>query len=780
MPRPETIVGEKTQIRRESPFVCTFKVDARARYTLEYDLVHDGVERGDAAVADVTFVDDSAIAIPPPYHGFSVSKSFPAFRYLTCRLSGGGRPTPGALAFESPPGATFMEIRIRAWKAHFLTLSDPPRLLRQRSNEVIGRSLSPTSSLQSAKSNVPSEPSGAKGLELAGVAVDVRPGELLLLEFEVDGPSPDDRAGILTVAFRDDRFSLVPGPLPDLSTSERFGPYRYIACRSGIAGGHTVRELIHVPSGAVHASLKVRRWNLDIALPHGLSIRKVTWSEFASTLSPDSLTSAQLRRLVDQAMRLGDLSTAIRFSQLALRRDGRAQDAVRLRSLLGLKRELNTAWLPRITASAAMYRAQRSRILHLFKVIYPQESSGGAVRNWSVVRAQAATGLLPVVALSMSPDHASTALLPGNAAPDGVVEIEREGVLLTYPHFSAFRRKVIPADLMLEAEANFAAHVMCSHQCSLVHATSGFKGFDNALKGLALANHFQVPFVYEVRSFHEHTWSPLSEGVMNASLTKLRMEQEDRCMRAADAVVTISDAMMSNLRDRGISADKVHLVPNSVDDRFLTPADEAEVAHLRDRFRLHGKTVIGYVSNMSRREGHAVLLRAFARLVTEGRTDVVCLLVGNGPEFDVLHKLAEELGVGEKVIMPGELDHGIIKEVYSLVDVFVVPRIQDFASDYVTPMKPFEALAMGCRVIMSDRPVAREVLGKEERGLFFRTGDEEHLAQRIEETLTDQANASCRIASGRKWIHRERTWARNALRYAEIYGDLQGRHAQDL
>jgi len=542
------------------------------------------------------------------------------------------------------------------------------------------------------------------------------------------------------------------------------GQYRYLNLRTQSNKYH-VSELIEVPAAANFARLNLVSWNSKLKVVVGPTTRVLAWDEFVSGLELDEEPEATLRRLADQSVRLGDLLTTLKLREAIYRKTRHDADGHGVRVIRGMVTELSPSWLPPVRSRySAFPHVDNAKICHIFKVLYPQESTGGAVRNWSTLKAQVDADLAPVACLPVVSEP-----FPGIATDnrDGVAEFTKDGVIIVAPCYRAFGKGRLSPDLLLEFESTLYADTVRRHRCSIVHATSGFKGFDTALKGMALSQCFRLPFIYEVRSFHEHTWGPLGSSTLSAPMTKMRAAQENRCMAAADCVVTISEAMVEELVARGIDRQKVFVIPNSVDDIFLMPVNSAIVSEARERYGLNGKTVIGYISNISKREGHEVLLRAFAML--SNRPDAVCLIVGQGPEEQRLRELALELDVAKRVIWTGEIDHGSIREMYSLIDVFVVPRLADYASDFVTPMKPFEALALGCKLIMSDRPVSAEIVGEEERGLMFRTGDHEHLAQRISVILDQPEGAAQRAQAGRQWVSDCRTWRNNGRQYKKIY-----------
>lgn len=755
---------------RGNPRQYSFSVEPSLRYALHYHVRIKGADRPNGAVIDVTYVDSVGNTLDPPYPSFRESTTFKAFRYLSCRAP--NLDAPHYAVIETPPGAARMDLRLRPWGVRTLEVCSE-LVLRALGRAGSSETLPSSKHSTTFKSTPSPKVQQKRGDEIASVGTETTAGALLHVKCTVAFLKADERGAILTVQYWDERFNLLTGPYPGFFQSDTAGQYRYLPLSTSDNGLNSFAEVIDVPDGAVYAMFSLRRWNSDITLRSKLDIEQLRWEDYIKSIDSSKLSALSLRQITNQAVRRGDLKSARSTCAYLYRREKNESDGYRLQMLNGQWTELETRWIPRVK-SGLPQDSSRDGILHLFKVIYPQESSGGAVRNWDVVRCQAQVGLRPVVSLSVSTELPATLAADG-VLRDGIFEEVRDGVLISCPRFSGFKRSQIPPDILLEAEANLAANTLLVHGCGIVHATSGFKGFDNALKGMALAKRFNLPLVYEVRSFHEHTWGPPTSEILGAPITRMRLQQEKRCMLGADAVITISEAMVEHLVARGIPRDKIYLVPNAVREDFLSPADPAGAEKLKGQLGLSGRVVLGYVSNMSAREGHSVLLKAFARIAAQN-PNLVCLMVGNGREYNRLKLLGEQLGVSDRLIMPGELDHSTIKEVYSLIDVFVVPRIADFAADFVTPMKPFEALAMGCRLIMSDRPVAGEVVGKEERGLLFKTGDDGDLARKITAVLRNDAAARSRASVGRAWIKNERTWDRNAQIYASIYSELRERY----
>ena len=138
-----------------------------------------------------------------------------------------------------------------------------------------------------------------------------------------------------------------------------------------------------------------------------------------------------------------------------------------------------------------------------------------------------------------------------------------------------------------------------------------------------------------------------------------------------------------------------------------------------------------------------------------------------------------DLGIAEHVVFAGEVPHERIADYYGLIDIFVVPRVADFASDFVTPMKPFEAMALGRLVIVSDRPALREVVEPGVRGVEFRAGDAAHLAERFQQVASAPELKARLIDAGLKWVKESRSWPMTIRNYEEIYDYAFRVHALD-
>jgi len=429
---------------------------------------------------------------------------------------------------------------------------------------------------------------------------------------------------------------------------------------------------------------------------------------------------------------------------------------------------LEPGWTPDIALAAGRLgrlrgSVTRGRILHLAFASLPYNHSGYSVRSQSVAQCQRAAGLDPVFATRAGfPRNIGVAGAPAEELVDGVPyyrlapDFEEEGV----------------RDRLIAETVRAAVPLIERLRPAAIQPASNHV---QAQIALALAGPTGVPVVYEVRGFWEETWAshPWHDQA-EAMLTdhyRLTRETETRVMLASDAVVTLSETMRQAIVERGCLPERVHVIPNAVDAEQFPPLprDEALAASLgilpQDR-------VVGCISTFSPYEGLHFLLEAAATLRSAGRP-VQVLLVGDGKDKELLVETGRRLGLDDgTLIMPGRVPHDDVNRYYSLIDVFVVPRTASRVAQLVTPLKPYEAMAMERAVVVSDLPALREIVSPGETGMTFRAEDAADLGNVLGGLLDDPALRLRLGRQGREWVLANRTWAQNGRLYRELYERL--------
>jgi glycosyltransferase involved in cell wall biosynthesis len=148
-----------------------------------------------------------------------------------------------------------------------------------------------------------------------------------------------------------------------------------------------------------------------------------------------------------------------------------------------------------------------------------------------------------------------------------------------------------------------------------------------------------------------------------------------------------------------------------------------------------------------------------ARPAWRGRIHL--LLVGDGPETAALRALVHARGLESSVTFTGPVGRDLI---YDHIDAFDV-ALQPHVTEYASPMKIFEYLALGKCVVAPDLENIREILTHGEDALLFRAGDPADMGRAIEILANDPERVQRFGQAARRKIETRRYfWMDNARR----------------
>jgi glycosyltransferase involved in cell wall biosynthesis len=466
-------------------------------------------------------------------------------------------------------------------------------------------------------------------------------------------------------------------------------------------------------------------------------------------------------------MKKGNLLLAHKISLSNFSNYPHSKSIHRLKHIKSLLQALELDWYPVLNSSNnRKFEPTEGKILHLHKVSYPFESTGGAIRNLNIVKSQKELGLEPIVVTPLNYPRIFGKI--SFKLDEAISEVRH--IRLDLGSTNSLNLQYLSQNL--QTNTLMLASIIQKEKPELIHAASGYKGYELAVMAKTLSDHFGIPWIYEVRSFHEHTWTKEPEYCMNSERTNMRMKRENSLMQAAAHVVTISESMKKAIIERGVDASKITIIPNAVDLNKFKPVKKN--SSLIDKYALNGNILLGYISNISYREGHDILIRAMKSIILTN-PKVRLMLVGTGAEIESMKLLSKELGLENYVIFTGNVDHSEITQYYSIIDLFIVPRRQDYASDLVTPLKPFEAMAMKIPLLVSDRPALIEIIGNN-RGESFITEDVENLSTTVIDCLNNNEKLTANVEEAFAWVTTSRTWESNALKYKSLYEGLLRRN----
>ncbi|MGE5639488.1 MAG: glycosyltransferase [Clostridia bacterium] len=213
--------------------------------------------------------------------------------------------------------------------------------------------------------------------------------------------------------------------------------------------------------------------------------------------------------------------------------------------------------------------------------------------------------------------------------------------------------------------------------------------------------------------------SPLHETA-GASLRALASRAAVRLLyRHADALIALSAELGAELRLLGVPERKISIIPNAVPQLVTTPTAAAP---------FEGPYVLA-CGRLEPQKDHATLIRAFARI---SNRSLRLVILGEGSQRASLLQLARELGVAERVHLPGFVARPLAWYAHAALFVHTA-RWEGF------PNAVSEALACRLPVVATDsQSGVRLLLDGGRFGALVPVGDAAAVAQAMDAVLSGE------------------------------------------
>jgi glycosyltransferase involved in cell wall biosynthesis len=271
-------------------------------------------------------------------------------------------------------------------------------------------------------------------------------------------------------------------------------------------------------------------------------------------------------------------------------------------------------------------------------------------------------------------------------------------------------------------------HVLRERKIQILHA---HWSLDTVVPGFAaLAEH--VP----VRVLSRHMPYPFKNRIGTLLYSRLLFTR----------MVSVSNSVRATLVGCGVREDLVETIHHGTDVEAFerttaTPAD------MRRELGIPEESVaIGIVGRVAPEKGHAVLLDAIKQL--DSKTPVTVVVIGNGPDDDIIRAKAAQLRISDRVIFVGFRED--INNAISALDIVTVPSTWNEPCSAVVQ----QAMALSKPLIGTRTGGTPEMVLDGETGLLVPPSDAAALANAIK-TLSENPDLRSALGvAGRQRVER--------------------------
>lgn len=239
-----------------------------------------------------------------------------------------------------------------------------------------------------------------------------------------------------------------------------------------------------------------------------------------------------------------------------------------------------------------------------------------------------------------------------------------------------------------------------------------------------------------------------------------------RVYRQAKITQSISRYLAQRSRRMGNKKGEIILLPNGVDlTLFKEKLNEQEKNDLKQSLNIASdEFVLISVSRLVLKNAISDLIKAVNFLLYKSGIKVKLLLLGTGPDENVLQKLALKQGVSEQVIFLGYKDYAQIPKYLEISDVFIRPSLSEGLGNAF-----LESMAIGVPVVGTKVGGIPDFLTDGETGLFCEASSPSSIALAIEKYYRDQERYLQIKANGQKLVQENYNWDAIALKMKKIF-----------
>lgn len=187
---------------------------------------------------------------------------------------------------------------------------------------------------------------------------------------------------------------------------------------------------------------------------------------------------------------------------------------------------------------------------------------------------------------------------------------------------------------------------------------------------------------------------------------------------------------------------RVALIPNGADCAVFSPVKRNR--NILSPWKIDpDKTVVGYAGLLGIAQGIKLILDSAQKLAHE--KDIVFLIVGDGPEREMLEKEA-----GSNVVFAGLVPKDNMPEIVASFDMTIIPLKTHIPG--ALPSKIYEAMASEIPVILAAEGDPRELLNRAQGGIAVDYNDVQTVSDAIMQLKSDNILARQLGQQGRNYV----------------------------
>ena len=263
---------------------------------------------------------------------------------------------------------------------------------------------------------------------------------------------------------------------------------------------------------------------------------------------------------------------------------------------------------------------------------------------------------------------------------------------------------------------NFKAYlelkkILLENEYDILHCHTPMGGALGRLAARTLRKQHKIRVIYTAHGFHFYKGAPLFNWL-------LYYPAERFLAGKTDVLITINKEDFE--RAKTFNVDKIFYVPGAgVDINKFRLSNKDKVSDLRSELGIPKEAkVLLSVGEINKNKNHKIVIEALPEL-----PDCWYVVCGKGPLVEKYKKLAEKLGVADRLVMAGYRTD--VADFYNMADVFIFPSLREGLG-----LALIEAMAAGLPCVAAKNRGTRDSLGEDSQ-LFFDANSVNDLVEKV-------------------------------------------------
>jgi glycosyltransferase involved in cell wall biosynthesis len=264
------------------------------------------------------------------------------------------------------------------------------------------------------------------------------------------------------------------------------------------------------------------------------------------------------------------------------------------------------------------------------------------------------------------------------------------------------------------------------------------------------------------------------ESVAESGMTNRRFVREGAralcswAYRRTDRFLVLSEGYRAALTQRGVPADRIHVVYNWCDEAQVPRVSRP----LGDQFGGEAVSIL-YAGNVGTIQALDVVLDA-AKLLSGRGVGAKFIVAGSGVELDRLRSRQKTEAISN-VDFIGRVEPQVMRAMYEATDAILIHLRDGPLTRIGIPQKVQMALAAGKPILLGVQGEARGLVEQAGAGLFFEPESVQGLAEVVENfTAMPMAARSAIGDRGRRYYFERMSFAQGSSAMLSVYSSMHG------